>query len=159
MLRPELAWFAELMEQKLKVCDGKPHWRNEPITRLEEKLIDEVYELTEAVDPKNKAAEAIDVANMAMMIADKAHEAAKFSDRITKRGDAEKRRMLALWLRKRISDCIMRYSPGVTYEEAVTAAERIIHLLKEPYHTSWILFALGLSDSDGKDSACANRTG
>ena len=73
-VRPEVARFAELMEQKLADNDHKPHWR-ESLSTSEAylRLMQESTELLGALlqgDPDAIVDEAIDIANFAMMIAD-----------------------------------------------------------------------------------------
>lgn len=83
-IRKEVQWFSEQMEAKLKENDHKGGWGNCGIFWLRNRLIEEVNELSAAMDAghnsesgldlKNIIREAADVANFAMMIADKARE-------------------------------------------------------------------------------------
>jgi hypothetical protein len=94
-LRPEVLWFAEAMEQKLRDNDhkGKRSWRNDTPEELMKRMKQELQELEQIgngtmlgaairvlerpQDPQHRAtvaarilAEAADVANFAMMVAD-----------------------------------------------------------------------------------------
>jgi hypothetical protein len=90
-VRPEVAAFAQLMEQQLRANDGKGGWKEEQTAYLSRRCGNELEELREAnqrqrkewmqgsppVDAKKREAlkvdvgrEAADVANFAMMIAD-----------------------------------------------------------------------------------------
>ncbi|WP_242466756.1 hypothetical protein [Brevibacillus brevis] len=81
-IREEVLWFAEQMEAKLKENDHKEGWNGCGIFWLKNRLIEEVNELSDAMDAghnsesgldvENIIREAADVANFAMMIADKA---------------------------------------------------------------------------------------
>ncbi|MBH0331464.1 hypothetical protein ABH14_16950 [Brevibacillus brevis] len=81
-MREEVLWFAEQMEAKLKENDHKEGWNGCGIFWLKNRLIEEVNELSDAMDAghnsesgldvENIIREAADVANFAMMIADKA---------------------------------------------------------------------------------------
>jgi NTP pyrophosphatase (non-canonical NTP hydrolase) len=74
MIRPELQWFVQQMEQKLKENDHKQHWNNYDIDYLIHRIYEEQDELEIAITQKLSAKEIIkecaDVANFAMMIAD-----------------------------------------------------------------------------------------
>jgi phosphoribosyl-ATP pyrophosphohydrolase len=74
MIRPELEWFVQQMEQKLKENDYKQHWHNYDIDYLIHRIYEEQDELEIAITQKLSAKEIIkecaDVANFAMMIAD-----------------------------------------------------------------------------------------
>jgi NTP pyrophosphatase (non-canonical NTP hydrolase) len=74
MIRPELEWFVQQMEQKLKENDHKQHWQNNHPYKLLDNLYEEAKELEEAIVMNFSAKEIIkecaDVANFAMMIAD-----------------------------------------------------------------------------------------
>ena len=75
-VRPEVLWFAQQMEAKLKDNDHKGGWENESIHWLIGRLRQEWRELYDALlppwkrDPERVAEEAADVANFVMMIAD-----------------------------------------------------------------------------------------
>ena len=75
-VRPQVLWFAQQMEAKLKANDHKGGWENESIHSLIGRLGQEWRELYDALfppwkrDPERVAEEAADVANFAMMIAD-----------------------------------------------------------------------------------------
>jgi NTP pyrophosphatase (non-canonical NTP hydrolase) len=75
-VRPEVARFAELMEQKLRANDHKGHWRGSSLSYLIARLREECGELIDAVlyeedsTPGHITEEAADVANFAMFIAD-----------------------------------------------------------------------------------------
>ena len=77
-LRPELQWFAEQMELRLRANDYKGGWEASPLAYLNGRLREEMNELDREVfplseaDPKRVTHEAADVANFAMMIADRA---------------------------------------------------------------------------------------
>ncbi len=91
--RPEVRWFAELMEQKLKIFDTSRNWEDIPVGYLFQKLEEELDELKELIvldsavghsagvdyitySTKKEFSreavieEAVDLANFAMMIAD-----------------------------------------------------------------------------------------
>lgn len=78
VLRPEVAAFAMLMEEKLLLNDHRPGWKNDDVHALIARLYEEARELVQAIgegaDPAVVHAEigreAADVANFAMMIAD-----------------------------------------------------------------------------------------
>ncbi len=82
VLRPEVAAFAMLMEEKLLLNDHRPGWKNDAVGALVARLYEEVRELVCAArdprdrdpadrrDPAEIGREAADVANFAMMIAD-----------------------------------------------------------------------------------------
>lgn len=73
-LRPEVAGFAKVMEQILRVNDHKVHWRDAlTVENAFTRLIQEVAELAGAInggDTLEITKEAADVANFAMMVAD-----------------------------------------------------------------------------------------
>lgn len=70
-LRPEVAAFAALMEQRLRENDHKPGWKEDDPRELYERLDEEAGELDYALAIRDGIAkEAADVANFAMMIAD-----------------------------------------------------------------------------------------
>ncbi|MEJ8547113.1 hypothetical protein [Brevibacillus borstelensis] len=83
-MREQVQWFAEQMESKLKENDHKGGWDNCGIFWLRNRLVEEVEELSSAMeaghnsesglDLENIIREASDVANFAMMIADKARQ-------------------------------------------------------------------------------------
>ena len=70
-LRPEVQAFAQLMEQQLRKNDHKPGWSGDSVYSLYARLIDEQFELSNAIrdDPDSVLNEAADLANFAMMIA------------------------------------------------------------------------------------------
>lgn len=82
LIRKEVQWFAEQMESKLQENDHKGGWDDCGIFWLRNRLVEEVKELSDAmeaghnsesgIDLENIIREAADVANFAMMIADKA---------------------------------------------------------------------------------------
>lgn len=78
-LRPEVRWFAEQMELKLRENDHKGGWSKCPVDYLFSRLGQEVMELDKAldfhIDFDGAISEAADVANFAMMIADNVHRA------------------------------------------------------------------------------------
>ncbi|MCK5601150.1 hypothetical protein KAR91_04720 [Candidatus Pacearchaeota archaeon] len=97
-LRPELEWFAEQMEKKLKENDDKRGWAGEKLSWMHSLLEREVKEVKAAFKDLGDASwsgdeehindaleevveEAADVANFAMMIADLANK---------RKGDKEK---------------------------------------------------------------------
>ena len=80
-LRPEVAAFAQAMENALRENDWKGHWRHCSGTYLFNRLRGEVNELSRA-STSARLKEAADVANFAMMIADKARR--KLEDWINK---------------------------------------------------------------------------
>lgn len=72
-VRPEVAKFAELMEEKLAENDHKGHWSEAPWDYHVERLQQEVEELHDALiqgNPRLIAEEAADVGNFAMFLAD-----------------------------------------------------------------------------------------
>jgi NTP pyrophosphatase (non-canonical NTP hydrolase) len=82
MVRSEVAWFAEIMEQKLSENDHKAHWSGFGYGWLLHRLRQETGELERAInlgkcDAEQIAREAADVANFSMMIADNARRAAQ----------------------------------------------------------------------------------
>lgn len=91
ILRPEIQWFAEQMERKLRKNDWKGGWQDDTEESLLERIQEELDEAKEAYenlrDERNKLIccrdqeridklkrelinELADVANMAMMVAD-----------------------------------------------------------------------------------------
>lgn len=82
--RQQVRWFAEQMENKLKENDHKGGWDSCGIFWLRDRLVEEVEELSSAIeaghnsesglDLENIIREAADVGNFAMMIADKARK-------------------------------------------------------------------------------------
>jgi NTP pyrophosphatase (non-canonical NTP hydrolase) len=71
-VRPEVARFALLMEEKLRANDHKRHWRFAPLQYLSMRLSQERKELAGAIETRTDVGEeCADVANFAMMIADK----------------------------------------------------------------------------------------
>jgi len=81
MVRSEVAWFAEKMEEKLLENDRKSHWKGCSDKWLLNRLRQETGELKRAIgsklDSEQVAREAADVANFAMMIADNARRSAQ----------------------------------------------------------------------------------
>jgi len=97
-IRPELQWFAGMMEDKLSKNDWKGGWQNFSLPDLLKKLQGEVQELTDAINdmlwvatynhfygsdmpmsvPVNRVImEAADVANFAMMAAERSNAGLK----------------------------------------------------------------------------------
>jgi len=80
-LRPELHWFAGMMEKTLRKHDaekGVDGWKNENMEWLYDRLREEALELEVALlsgkeNPTGIIKECCDVANIAMMIADLAY--------------------------------------------------------------------------------------
>jgi NTP pyrophosphatase (non-canonical NTP hydrolase) len=75
--RPEVVWFADAMERKLRENDYKRHWLTLGMQTLSMRLTQEREELRDAVasgDAARTLDEAADVANFAMMIADKVRD-------------------------------------------------------------------------------------
>jgi len=78
VLRPEVQWFAGIMESKLQQHDEDRYvdgWKDENALWLFERLVQEVFELHEALIKTTYSEEEVikecaDVANFAMMIAD-----------------------------------------------------------------------------------------
>lgn len=69
--RPEVKAFACLMEQKLRMNDHRPGWKDTAVCWLWDRLNGEADELLDVVSGGgNVGSEAADVANFAMMIAD-----------------------------------------------------------------------------------------
>lgn len=71
--RPEVEWFADAMERKLRDNDHKRHWRGMTMQYLSMRLTQERKELYAAIasgDAAKVLDEAADVANFAMMVAD-----------------------------------------------------------------------------------------
>ena len=82
-LRPEVQWFAEQMELKLRENDWKGGWNGMTAQALFERLKDEVEELALNVYPHENPAYfsfhgivkgSVDVANFAMMMAERCRE-------------------------------------------------------------------------------------
>ena len=79
-LRPEVQWFAQQMEAKLRENDHKGGWGNESLLWLYTRMIEEAEEVKaeikaafdREIDYNKIIREAADVANFAMMIADNA---------------------------------------------------------------------------------------
>ena len=72
-VRPEVKRFAEIMEGRLKENYHKPGWKDDKVSSLLGRLIEETGELTIAMmrsEFSGVCREAADVANFAMMIAD-----------------------------------------------------------------------------------------
>ena len=86
--RPQLAWFAERMESKLRANDHKGGWLGDDMESLLRRLDEELRELWHEYHSINRwekfIDEAADVANFAMMVADKARRNA--SGKIRKPG-------------------------------------------------------------------------
>ena len=78
ILRPEVQWFAEQMEIKLRENDWKGGWKGESVSELTARIEDETVELWQSImphaQPVNIVREAVDVANFAMMVADRVRE-------------------------------------------------------------------------------------
>ena len=81
-IRPEVRWFAEQMEARLRANDHKTGWLDCNDSWLLGRLREELEELAgevlawgESRRPEYVVKEAADVANFAMMIADKARAA------------------------------------------------------------------------------------
>ena len=82
-LRPEVQWFAEQMEAKLRLNDYKGGWQDESPSYFLQRMADEWRELAHTIDlatmheasPKDIIAECADIANFAMMVADVARKA------------------------------------------------------------------------------------
>ncbi len=71
-IRPDVLWFAQLMEDKLRANDYKPGWKNCTPEYLYSKLIGKVSNLYSEIcnGSGDQFKEAANVANYAMMIAD-----------------------------------------------------------------------------------------
>lgn len=74
-IRPEVAAFAQAMEEKLRQNDHKTHWREYPVGNLMGWMVEKTDELrrevySERPDSERVKQEAADVANFALMIAD-----------------------------------------------------------------------------------------
>jgi molybdate-binding protein len=107
-LRPEVAQFAEAMEDKLRLKDADfPNgWKHDAPRDLFKRLLEKVDELDEAMQDFSKGnfsvddvarrvvVEAADVANFAMMIADKARQHASIVNRL-KAGEITTKEALA----------------------------------------------------------------
>ena len=80
ILRPEVKWFAEQMELKLRTNDWKGGWDGEDELWLWSRMMEEAAELHSAAFMPGErtlsriAGEAADVANFAMMLADRFRE-------------------------------------------------------------------------------------
>jgi NTP pyrophosphatase (non-canonical NTP hydrolase) len=78
--REEVQWFAEKMEEKLRVNDHKGGWQAAPTWWLVSRLKEETIELERALERvelsetqvafEHAMGEAVDVSNFAMMIGD-----------------------------------------------------------------------------------------
>lgn len=68
-LRPEVKWFAENMERKLRDNEHKGGWKVMTARELWKRVDDELKELTECED-EDFEDEAADVANFLMMLCD-----------------------------------------------------------------------------------------
>ena len=88
-LRPEVQWFAEQMELRLRANDHKGGWQLEDQRWLSGRLGEEWEELKTALwdmdnnrlsSPESVISEAADVGNFAMMIADNTRKDARFRD-------------------------------------------------------------------------------
>ncbi|AHD06471.1 hypothetical protein [Paenibacillus larvae] len=80
-LRPEVQWFAEQMELKLRENDHKGGWSDENLEHLLWRLGEEYAELRTAIELETDIMrEAVDVANFAMMIADRVIERRRRSE-------------------------------------------------------------------------------
>ena len=81
--RDEVAWFATVMEQKLRENEHKTGWSTDSLRALMRRLDQEANELERRLDggsggsPAEIIREAADVANFAMMIADMARHVAR----------------------------------------------------------------------------------
>lgn len=76
-IRPQVAWFAGRMEQKLRANDHKGGWEDDYLDALFKRLLEEVEELRREVKERNGLSiidEAVDVANFCMMLADRVRE-------------------------------------------------------------------------------------
>jgi hypothetical protein len=76
-IRPEVAWFAGRMEQKLRANDHKGGWEDDYLNDLFKRLLEEVEELRREVKERNGLSiidEAADVANFCLFIADRCRE-------------------------------------------------------------------------------------
>lgn len=76
-IRPEVAWFAGRMEQKLRNNDHKGGWQKDTLDALFKRVLEEVEELRGVVKSRKSAHiidEAADVANFCMMLADRVRE-------------------------------------------------------------------------------------
>lgn len=85
--RPEVVWFADQMERKLRDNDHKGGWHGDTLEDLAERAEEELVELHEAIEESSGADvsrvidEAADVANMVMMVADNARRIAPVEER------------------------------------------------------------------------------
>lgn len=74
-LRPEVRWFAEQMELRLRANDHKPGWENDSDLSLFRRVDEEVQELSLALfqcpesDDESVVKESADVSNFCMMLA------------------------------------------------------------------------------------------
>lgn len=74
-VRPEVLWFASIMEEKLKENDHKGGWGDCEITWLIQRIKDEISELESGllrsdIDKTKLIRECADISNFAMMVAD-----------------------------------------------------------------------------------------
>ena len=71
-LRPEVQWFAERMEVKVRSNDWKGCWQNMTPTEILARIREDTDELEDVLrgGAVNVMLEAVDVANFAMMLAD-----------------------------------------------------------------------------------------
>ena len=72
MDQDELNWFTNQMADRLKANYFKPGWKNSPYDHLLNKLISNMYHLTDNITANNTALaiqNCVDMANFAMMIA------------------------------------------------------------------------------------------
>lgn len=77
--RPAVEVFANNMERKLREHDDRPGWEGEPTDYLWSRLLEELFELRQAVESRNTEAiidECADAANFLMMLADRAQSGA-----------------------------------------------------------------------------------
>lgn len=73
--RPAVLQFANTMERKLREHDDRPGWESEPLDYLWDRLLEELFEVKQAMAKKDGDAvhdECADAANFLMMIADNA---------------------------------------------------------------------------------------
>lgn len=69
-MRKEVKWFADLMEEKLQKNDYKGGWEYENSIYFHSELLEEIKELENAINDKQRIEECVDIANFAMMLAD-----------------------------------------------------------------------------------------
>lgn len=131
-LRSELQWFAQLMEKKLRVCDHKKHWRFTSHGMLEHQLDNEIMELKTSMHPEEIVSEAVDVANLAMMIADKNQKIAKITQRDMYQSTIE------FWVTQTIENTLIKYIPDLPQATAKIAAQRVLHVLREPCYRFFV---------------------